>query len=103
MEFRLLGPVEALRDGSVVPIGGAKPRALLALLLLRANEVVPRDELVEALWPERPPGASAHSLDVQVSRLERRAYLTPAEQRMMTDMKKEKLWAKDQIASLRRP
>ena len=69
MEFRLLGPVEALRDGSVVPIGGAKPRALLALLLLRANEVVPRDELVEALWPERPPGASAHSLDVQVSRL----------------------------------
>ena len=69
MEFRLLGPVEALRDGSAVPIGGAKPRALLALLLLRANEVVPRDELVEALWPERPPGASAHSLDVQVSRL----------------------------------
>jgi DNA-binding SARP family transcriptional activator/ABC-type transport system substrate-binding protein/streptogramin lyase len=69
LEFRLLGPVEALRDGSVVPIGGAKPRALLALLLLRANEVVPRDELVEALWPERPPGASAHSLDVQVSRL----------------------------------
>ena len=41
-------------------------------------------------------------LDVEVSRLERRAYLTPAEQRMMTDMKKEKLWAKDQIASLRR-
>jgi uncharacterized protein YdcH (DUF465 family) len=41
-------------------------------------------------------------LDSEVSRLERRAYLTPAEQRMMTDMKKEKLWAKDQIASLRR-
>jgi uncharacterized protein YdcH (DUF465 family) len=42
-------------------------------------------------------------LDVQVSRLERRAYLTPTEQRLMTDMKKEKLWAKDQLASLRRP
>lgn len=41
-------------------------------------------------------------LDVEVARLERRAYLTPAEQRLMTDMKKEKLWAKDQIASLRR-
>ena len=41
-------------------------------------------------------------LDVEVSRLERRAYLTPAEQRLMTDMKKEKLWAKDQLASLRR-
>jgi len=42
-------------------------------------------------------------LDAEVSRLERRAYLTPDEQRLMTDMKKEKLWAKDQIASLRRP
>lgn len=41
-------------------------------------------------------------LDVQVSRLERRAYLSPTEQRLMTEMKKEKLWAKDQIASLRR-
>ena len=41
-------------------------------------------------------------LDVEVSRLERRAYLTPAEQRLMTTMKKEKLWAKDQLASLRR-
>jgi uncharacterized protein YdcH (DUF465 family) len=41
-------------------------------------------------------------LDVQVSRLERRAYLTPTEQRLMTEMKKEKLLAKDLIASLRR-
>jgi hypothetical protein len=41
-------------------------------------------------------------LDSEVARLERRAYLTPTEQRLMTDMKKEKLWAKDQIASLRR-
>jgi len=41
-------------------------------------------------------------LDSEVARMERRAYLTPAEQRLMTDMKKEKLWAKDQIALLRR-
>ena len=41
-------------------------------------------------------------LDVAVSRLERRAYLTPNEQRQMTDLKKEKLRAKDAIASLRR-
>ncbi|HEU4972999.1 MAG TPA: helix-turn-helix domain-containing protein, partial [Gaiellaceae bacterium] len=69
MEFRLLGPVEAVRDGHPLPLGGAKPRALLALLLLHANEVTSRDRLIEALWPERAPGSADHSLDVQVSRL----------------------------------
>jgi DNA-binding SARP family transcriptional activator/ABC-type transport system substrate-binding protein len=69
MEFRLLGPVEALRDGRPIALGGAKPRALLALLLLHANEVVSRDRLIDALWGERPPGSADHSLDVQVSRL----------------------------------
>jgi DNA-binding SARP family transcriptional activator/ABC-type transport system substrate-binding protein/streptogramin lyase len=69
VEFRLLGPVEAVRDGSVVALGGAKPRALLALLLIRRNEVVSRDALIEGLWPDRPPGTAAHSLDVQISRL----------------------------------
>jgi DNA-binding SARP family transcriptional activator/ABC-type transport system substrate-binding protein len=69
VEFRLLGPVEALRSGSVIALGGAKPRALLAFLLLHRNEVVSRDALLEALWPDRPPGSAAHSLDVQISRL----------------------------------
>jgi DNA-binding SARP family transcriptional activator/ABC-type transport system substrate-binding protein/streptogramin lyase len=71
VEFRLLGPVEVLRSGSTVALGGAKPRALLALLLIHLNEVVSRDTLIEALWPERPPGTAAHSLDVQISRLRR--------------------------------
>ena len=69
MEFRLLGPVEALRNGLPVALGGAKPRALVALLLLHANEVVSRDRLLEALWPDRAPGTAGHSLDVQVSRV----------------------------------
>ncbi len=69
MEFRLLGPVEVLRDGRPVALGGAKPRALLALLLLHANEVVSRDRLIDALWGDRPPGTAGHSLDVQISRL----------------------------------
>jgi DNA-binding SARP family transcriptional activator/ABC-type transport system substrate-binding protein/streptogramin lyase len=69
VEFRLLGPVEAVRDGRSLPLGGAKPRALMALLLLHANEVVSRDRLIEGLWPDRAPGTARHSLDVQVSRL----------------------------------
>jgi DNA-binding SARP family transcriptional activator/ABC-type transport system substrate-binding protein len=69
MEFRLLGPVEALRDGRPVPLGGAKPRALLALLLLHVNEVVSRDRLIDELWADRAPGTAGHTLDVQISRL----------------------------------
>ena len=69
MEFRLLGPVEARRDDRPIALGGAKPRALLALLLLHANEVVSRDRLIDALWSDRAPGTAEHSLDVQVSRL----------------------------------
>jgi DNA-binding SARP family transcriptional activator/ABC-type transport system substrate-binding protein/streptogramin lyase len=69
MEFRLLGPVEAVRDGRSLALGGAKPRALLSVLLIQANEVVSRDRLIEALWGDRPPGTADHSLDVQVSRL----------------------------------
>src|SRR5215203_3031651 len=77
MEFRLLGPVEAVRDHRPLPLGGAKPRALLAFLVLHANEVVSRDRLIEALWPERAPDTADHSLDVQVSRL--RKALAPDE------------------------
>jgi DNA-binding SARP family transcriptional activator/ABC-type transport system substrate-binding protein len=69
MEFWLLGPLEVRQDGQDVPIGGAKQRALLVLLLLNANEVVSRDRLIDELWGERPPGTAEHSLDHQVSRL----------------------------------
>jgi len=77
VEFRLLGPIEAVRDDRSIPLGGAKPRALLALLLLHAGEVVSRDRLIEAVWPGRPSGSAKHSLDVQVSRL--RKALAPDE------------------------
>src|SRR5262249_27203344 len=68
MEFRLLGPLEVTEDGRSSPLGGAKQRALLAILLLRANEVVPRDSLLEAIWPDSAT-AAGHSLDSHVSRL----------------------------------
>ena len=69
MQFAVLGPVEVRRDGRGVALGGPKQRALLAILLLRADEVVSRDRLIEGLWGERPPPTADHTLDNYVSRL----------------------------------
>jgi DNA-binding SARP family transcriptional activator len=69
MEFRVLGPLEAYEAGKRVPIGGAKQRALLAVLLLNANRVVPRDRLIHALWEEEPPETARKALQVYVSQL----------------------------------
>ena len=68
MEFRLLGPLEVCRDGERLVLGGPKQRAVLAILVLHANEVVPRGRLLADVWGERTPG-SEHSLDVHISRL----------------------------------
>jgi YVTN family beta-propeller protein len=69
VEFGVLGPIEVRESGRELPLGGPKQRALLAFLLLRANEAVSRDRLIEALWGERPPATAAHTLDTYVSRL----------------------------------
>ena len=71
MEFRVLGPVEVRVDGGALALGGRKQRALLALLLLHANEPVSRDRLIEALWGDRPPPSVHQSIDSYVSRLRR--------------------------------
>jgi hypothetical protein len=69
VELRILGPIEVLADGRPVQLGGARQRALLAYLLLHANEVVPAERLLDRLWDD-PPGLPA--LHSQVSRLRRR-------------------------------
>jgi DNA-binding SARP family transcriptional activator len=71
VEFRILGPLEAAKDGRPLPLGGQKQRAVLALLLLHAGEVVSTDRLVDALWGERPPRTAATSLQNFVSQLRR--------------------------------
>ena len=68
MEFRLLGPLEVCSDGEPIVLAGPKLRAILAILLLDANQVVPRARLLAGVWGERAPG-SEHSLDVHISRL----------------------------------
>ena len=69
MEFRLLGPFEVWDGGQQVEIAGSKQRALLALLVLRANEVVRTELLVDELWGERPPRNASAALHTHVSRL----------------------------------
>ena len=69
LDVRLLGPIEAERDGAPVALGGPKPRALLAVLALEPGRVVSVDRLVEALWPGDPPETAAHAVQVYVSQL----------------------------------
>jgi YVTN family beta-propeller protein len=69
MRFGVLGPLSVSLDGGAVSLGGHKQRTLLAVLLLHANAVVPRDDLVDALWRERPPPSASDSLDTYVYRL----------------------------------
>ena len=72
MRFGILGPLQVIGDdGRDLALGGRMPRAVLALLLLRANEVVSSDQLVEALWAGAPPASGAKGLHVHVSRLRR--------------------------------
>ena len=62
-QFGVLGPLEATSDGgAVIPLAGQKQRALLALLLLNANEVVSSDRLIDQLWNEEAPATAATSL-----------------------------------------
>src|SRR5215470_2399405 len=68
-QLRLLGRLTATIAVVSVEVGGDKRRALLAALLLRAGEVVPRDELIDALWGEEPPDTARNTLQVYVSQL----------------------------------
>jgi predicted ATPase/DNA-binding SARP family transcriptional activator len=69
LEYRVLGPLEVLGEDGSLPLGGAKQRALLALLLLNANRVVARERLVDELWPDDPPETAVATVQVYVSRL----------------------------------
>ena len=69
MEFRILGPLEVDEDGRAIPIVGRLQRALLSILLARANQPVSTDELIDELWGEQAPASARKGLQVHVSRL----------------------------------
>src|SRR4051794_2230885 len=71
MEFRILGPLEMRANGRAMEISGAKRRALLAVLVLQANQSVSTERLALALWGQDAPPGAVKAVQVQVSRLRR--------------------------------
>ena len=59
MEFRILGPLEVWGEAGPLKLPPGRPRALLALLLLHANETLSTDRIADTLWPEHPPPTAA--------------------------------------------
>lgn len=69
LDFRVLGPLQVATNGSSLPLGGTKQRAVLALLLLHANEVVSSDRLIDQLWAGSPPESAANIVHGYISHL----------------------------------
>src|SRR3954453_17730109 len=70
LEFRVLGPLEVLAGGRPVRLGGPRQRAVLAILLGHANEVVPAERLIDDVWDE-PPETAGNVVQGYVSQLRR--------------------------------
>lgn len=69
MQFRILGPLEIAAEGAPVDVGGPRPRALLAALLVQPGTVISTDRLIQAVWGDEPPAAALNALRAYVSRL----------------------------------
>jgi DNA-binding SARP family transcriptional activator/tetratricopeptide (TPR) repeat protein len=69
VEFRVLGPVEALEDGVQLAVGHAKQRAVLAVLILDLNRVVPTGRLVDRVWGDEPPTSARNLIHGYVGKL----------------------------------
>src|SRR5215213_1861180 len=69
MDFRILGPLEALDGARQIALGGPKRRAVLAALLLHPNETLSSERLIDELWGESAPPTAAKTLQAHVSRL----------------------------------
>lgn len=71
MDFLILGQLEVRSDGRALDLGGAKQRAVLAVLLLHVGDVVSIERLIDELWGERPPASAAKLVQGYVSGLRR--------------------------------
>ena len=71
LTFKVLGPLEAVGEHGALTLPKGKPCAVLAVLLMHANEVVATDRLIEDVWGAHPPANATKSLHVYVSQLRR--------------------------------
>lgn len=90
LEFRVLGPIEILSDGERVELGKGMARVLLGALVLAAGEPLSADELIAALWGERPPATALEMIRNYVARLRARighalVETTPAGYRLVVE------------------
>ena len=69
LDIRLLGQLELLVDGRLLALGGARQRALFALLALRAGELVTGDRLIDDLWGDEATANAPNALAAVVARL----------------------------------
>src|SRR5256885_7486565 len=76
LRIEVLGPIRAWRDGKPLVLGPPRRQAVLALLALRANGAVTRDEIIDAVWGESPPTSAGHKVHIYNSGL--RHLLGPA-------------------------
>ena len=69
MRFKVLGPLEVTGPEGPIPLGGPKQRAVLAHLLVRANELVPAEALIDQVWSGEPPDAARGTIHSYISHL----------------------------------
>jgi DNA-binding SARP family transcriptional activator len=69
LDFRILGPLEVLRDGEPLQLGGVRQRMVLAVLLLHSGEVVSAERVIDEVWDETPPETARNVLQSYVSQL----------------------------------
>jgi DNA-binding SARP family transcriptional activator len=70
-EFGVLGPLQVIVNGQLRPIGGPKPRLVLAMLLMNAGRPVSTERLIVGLWEEGPPAGAVNTVQAHVSHLRR--------------------------------